>query len=108
MSGSGPGATSSAIGSAPAPAAEAWCDDEFIYAKTTDGRVVRRELPDFLRMVTSEQRGNCRVEGFGTAIHWPDIDEWLGVNWLFDVPEDVIYRLAGFDEGPFPEDEPAS
>lgn len=91
--------------SAPAPAAEAWCDDLHIYLRTTDGRVVRRELPEFLRRLTPQERRNCRVEGFGTEIHWPDIDERLGVDWVFGVPEDVIYDLAGFAEGPFPEDD---
>ncbi len=70
-----------------------------------DGRVVKRELPEFLRRLAPKQRGHCRVEGFGTDIYWPDIDEWLGVNWVFDVPEEVICYLAGFEKGPFPEDE---
>lgn len=105
MGGSRPGTASSALGSAPAPGADAWCDDEYIYLETTDGRVVRRELPEFLRALTPKQRRNCSVRGFGTEIYWPDIDEALGVDWLFDVPEEVIYDLAGFEKGPFPEDE---
>ena len=65
---------------------------------------MKRELPDFLVAVTPQQRRNCYVRGFGTVIYWPDIDEWLGVDWVFDVPEDVIYDLAGFEKGPFAED----
>ena len=59
--------------------------------------MLRRELPKFLQTLTTQQRRNCRVEGFGTEIYWPDIDEALGVDWLFDVPEEIIYDLAGFE-----------
>lgn len=97
MSGSRPGSVSSATGSAPAPAAEAWCDDEFLYVRTKDGRVVRTDLPDLVRGATPEQRRNCRVDEFGVDIYWPDLDEYLGVNSVFDVPEDVIFDLAGFE-----------
>jgi hypothetical protein len=52
-----------------------------------------------------DRRGDCEVEDFGTAIWWPDLDEGVGVNWIFGVSEDVIDDLAGFDKGPFSEDE---
>jgi hypothetical protein len=105
LSGSRPGIVSSAVDSAPAPAADAWCDDEFIYVETVDGRVVKRELPEFLLKLTPGQRRNCQVMGLGTDIYWPDIDEWLGVDWVFGVPEEVIYDLAGSRNGPFRKDE---
>lgn len=95
---------SSAVGSAPALAAAAWCDDSSIYLGTVDGRVVKRGLPEFLRKLTPAQRRNCRVDESGTAIYWPDVDEELGVDWVFGVAEDVIEDLAGFEKGPFPED----
>ena len=38
------------------------------------------------------------VEDFGTAIHWPDLDEDLGVDWILGVDEDVLLDLAGFEE----------
>jgi hypothetical protein len=47
-----------------------------------------------------EKRIRCEVEGFGTAIYFPDLDEEIGVNELFGVTEDVIYDLAGFTKGP--------
>lgn len=49
-----------------------------------------------------EKRARCYVRGFGTAIYFPDLDEEMGVNEVFGVPEDVIYELAGFRKGPPP------
>ena len=103
MSGSRPGTASSARGSEPALAVEAWCDDDFIFIRTADGRVLDRELPGFLGVLTPQQRRNCHVDEFGIEIYWPDIDETLGVDWLF-VPEEVMFELAGFEKGPFPDD----
>jgi hypothetical protein len=40
------------------------------------------------------------VRGFGTAIYFPDLDEEMGVNEVFGVPEDVLFELAGFRKGP--------
>jgi hypothetical protein len=59
---------------------------------------VRHSLPDFVREAPPEKR-RCEVEGFGTAIWWPELDEGVGLNWIFGVSEDVIYDLAGFRKG---------
>jgi hypothetical protein len=40
------------------------------------------------------------VRGFGTAIYFPGIDEEIGVNEVFGVPEDVLFEVAGFRKGP--------
>jgi hypothetical protein len=86
-------------------ALRAWCDEQELFVELTDGRLVRHSLPDFVLATPVERRGVCEVEDFGTAIWWPDLDESVGVNWLFNVSEDVIYDLAGFEKGPFPEDD---
>lgn len=65
-----------------------------------DGRVVSHPLPDFVRVAPVEKR-LCKVQDFGTGIWWPDLDEGVGVNWIFGVPEEVMDDLAGFERGPF-------
>jgi uncharacterized protein DUF2442 len=99
MSGAKPGIVSSA-GSAPGLAVRAWCDRDELVVELEDGRIVRHELPDFVKAAATAKR-RCEVEDFGTAIWWPELDEGVGINWLFGVSEDVIYDLAGFEKGPF-------
>lgn len=89
--------TSSAAGSSPALAAKAWCDDEQLYVELKDGRIVTHPLPEFVSRVPVDTRGPCEVEDFGTAIWWPNLDDGVGVNWLFGVSEEVIEEMAGFD-----------
>ncbi len=72
------------------------CDDENVYVTFDDGRVLSKPLTPLLRAATPEARRNCRVEGFGTGLHWPDADEDLGVNWILGVPEDELEDFAGF------------
>ena len=100
MSGSRPGTTSSAVDSEPGLASRAWCDGDQLFVELTDGRIVTHELPDFVRAAPEAQRG-CEVEDFGTAVYWPDLDEEIGVNWIFGVRESVDEDLAGFEKGPF-------
>ncbi len=104
MSGSPRGLASSTRGSAPAPAVSARCDGERLFVTLTDGRVAEHPLPEWALARPFEQRLRCRVEGSGTAIYFPDMDEEIGVNEVFGVSEDVLYDLAGFERGPFPED----
>ncbi len=104
MTGSGARIVSLAIDSAPGVAAKAWCDDKDMFVELTDGRLVRHALPDFVLAVPVGERGVCEVEEFGVSIWWPALDDGIGVNWLFGVSEEVIYDLAGFEKGPFPED----
>ena len=99
-SGSPHGMASSGIDSRPAPALSARCDDERVYVRLTAGREVTSPLPEWLRAVPAAKRRRCHVRGFGTAIYFPDLDEEMGVNEVFGVPEDVLYELAGFRKGP--------
>lgn len=105
MSGLAHGVVSSAASSAPGIAARAWCDEREIFVELTDGRLVRHPLPDFVLATPLDRRGSCEVEDFGTALWWPQLDEGVGLNWMFGVREDVIEELAGF-ENVAPEDEP--
>ena len=40
------------------------------------------ELVPSLSRATKEQRENAQLQGMGTGIHWPDIDEDLSVEGL--------------------------
>ena len=104
MSGLRPGVASLAVDNAPGLAAKAWCRGDQLVVELTDGRIVTHALPDFVTAAPEGKRG-CEVEDFGTAIWWPELDEGVGVNWIFGVREAVIEDLAGFEKGPFPEDE---
>ncbi|OGO73384.1 MAG: hypothetical protein A3G84_05095 [Chloroflexi bacterium RIFCSPLOWO2_12_FULL_71_12] len=99
MSGSQRGVSSSVRIGEPAPATAASCDGEQIHVTLTDGRMVSHPVPDWVRRAPLAQRRNCEVQGFGTAIYWPDLDEEMGVNEIFGVPEDLIDELAGFTKG---------
>ncbi len=94
------GRTSSGLDSRPAPAVSARCDERSIHVTLKDGRVVTTPLPAWLRAFPVERRRTCRVRGFGTSIYFPGIDEEMGVNEVFGVPEDVLFELAGFRKGP--------
>lgn len=98
MSGSRRGMTSS-VGSAPGLAGRAWIEDDRLVVELTDGRVVTHALPDFVREAPEDKR-RCVVDDFGTAIWWPELEDGVGVNWLFGVAEDAIEDLAGFEKRP--------
>ena len=72
------------------------CDDEQIYVTLTDGRIVTAPLTPRLRAATAAQRRKGRVEGWGTALRWEEIDEDVGVAHVLGVPEDALDELAGF------------
>lgn len=94
------GRISSGLDSRPAPAVSARCDADFVYVALKDGDTVTAPLPAWLRAFPPDRRRRCRVRGFGTAIYFPDLDEEMGVNEVFGVPEDVMFELARFRKGP--------
>lgn len=69
-------------------------DEGGVHVTFEDGRVVTRPLTERLQTATPEQRRAGVIEGFGTAIHWEDIDEDIGVNWFLDVHEDDYFEYA--------------
>jgi hypothetical protein len=74
------------------------CDDDSLIVTLSNGREVRAPLTRFplLATATPAQRRRAQIEGFGTSIHWPDLDEDIGVNVLLGVSEEDLARFAGF------------
>lgn len=74
------------------------CDDKSLIVTLSTGREVRTLLRRFPRLAnaTPAQRRRAQIEGFGTSIHWPDVDEDIGVNQLLGVSEEELARFAGF------------
>jgi len=74
-------------------------DERGIQVTFEDGRVLMYPLTERLERATPEQRAAGEVEAFGTALHWEEIDEDLGVNTVLGVSEDELYDFAGFTKG---------
>ncbi len=83
----------------PAPISRVSVDTERITVVTTDGR--EHSIPlawsSRLAAATPEQRAKYEVIDFGTAIHWPDVDEDLGLATFLGVDEDALYDSLGFE-----------
>ena len=71
-------------------------DDQRLYVTLDDGREVSAPLTDRLRAATPQQRAGWTIEGFGTEIHWEEIDEDIGVNYAIGITEDEVAEYAGF------------
>lgn len=58
--------------------------DDMLSIDLTDGRTVEVPLIWFPRLAygTEEERANFRIAGAGYGIHWPDLDEDIGVEGL--------------------------
>ena len=74
-------------------------DAEWLTLRLTDGRELKAPTATSDRLVhaTPAQRENWTLEALGTAVHWPDLDEDIGVWTLLGVPEDVVLEAAGFE-----------
>ncbi len=79
-------------------ATSARCDDEWLTVTLSTGRVIREPVGahPWLAVASSAARRAVEVVDFGTALHWPELDEDMGVNELLGVSEEEIARLAGF------------
>ena len=75
------------------------CDGEHVHVHLVDGRELGIPLAwsERLSSATAAQRENYRIEEFGAAIHWPDIDEDIGLATFLGVSEDVLYEALGFN-----------
>jgi regulator of protease activity HflC (stomatin/prohibitin superfamily) len=60
--------------------------DDSITADLADGRTISVPLAWSWRLsdATPEQRANWRLVGSGQGIHWPDVDEDIGVRGMLD------------------------
>lgn len=94
--GSSPGAGTSAQRREPALARAVRCDADAIHLTLTNGTTITVPLTERLRNATPEQRHRCRVDDYGTALRWDELDEDLGVAALLGVPEQTLEELAGF------------
>ena len=74
------------------------CDGQSIWVTLSTGRVVQDAVDKyaFLADAPLDARMKVRVEDFGTALHWPKLDEDLGVNTILGVSEEDVARAAGF------------
>lgn len=65
---------------------EVFVTDELITFRLVDGRVVSVPLSWSWRLsdATQSQRDNCEIIGAGQGVHWPDIDEDLSVEGMFN------------------------
>lgn len=82
----------------PAIIADVQVDAERLTVRLTDGRELSAPLSTSPRLAnaTSQQRQRWTLEAMGTTIHWPDIDEDIGIWTLLGVPEDLVLEAAGF------------
>jgi len=58
--------------------------DDTISAELEDGRTVSVPIGWYPRLAhgTPEERANFKISGAGYGIHWPDLDEDIGVEGL--------------------------
>jgi hypothetical protein len=73
-------------------------DADWLTLRLTDGRELKAPTATSARLThaTAAQRQNWTLEAMGTAVHWPDLDEDIGVWTLLGVPEDAVLEAAGF------------
>jgi len=77
-------------------------EGDVLVVTLSNGREVSAQVADYPRLVnaTPEQRAHYQIEGGGTSIHWPDVDEDIGVSYLLGVGEDEFLEFAGFTRYP--------
>jgi hypothetical protein len=59
-------------------------DENYFHLHLADGRIlsIPFELVPSLSRAKKSERENCLIEGMGTALYWPDLDEDLSVEGL--------------------------
>lgn len=77
--------------------AKVWVDDTHVYAETNDGKQARYAFSEWPRLAqaTNEQRRDFYLSYGG--IHWPQIDEDLSFDGLF---QDNGILFVAEDEAP--------
>jgi len=66
-----------------------WFENNRIYIKTTEGRVMSRPLEAYPELMdaTSEQRNDYTLEDEGRAIRWESIDADMHISSFFETTE---------------------
>lgn len=72
-------------------------DDRRLHVKLANGAEVSAPLTDFPRLLNASEaeRRDYRIEERGTGIHWPQVDEDIGVAGLLGLPEQVVEDAVG-------------
>lgn len=79
-------------------------DEAGIHVTLEDGQLITKPLTERLRAATPAQRRAGQVQGLGTWLHWEEIDEDLGVDYVLGVDEDEFLDFAGLvDSDELPE-----
>ncbi len=63
-------------------AVSASINDEALSIELSDGRRISAPLAWYPRLLhaTDAERGNCRIIGQGSGLHWPDVEEDISVD----------------------------
>lgn len=58
--------------------------DDTLSVNLEDGRTIAVPIGWYPRLAygTPEERANCQISGAGYGIHWPDLDEDIGIKGL--------------------------
>lgn len=72
-------------------------DGRRLYVKLASGAEVSAPLTDFPRLLRASEaeRRDYRIEERGTGIHWPQVDEDIGVAGLLGLPEQMVEDAVG-------------
>ncbi len=72
-------------------------DADRLYVVLANGFEISAPIAAFprLRDATPGQRSDYVIEDRGTGIHWPEVDEDIGVAYLLGIPERVLDELVG-------------
>jgi hypothetical protein len=75
------------------------CDEEHIVVHLADGREFGIPLAwsERLSAATPAQRTNYEIEEEGAAIHWPDVDEDIGLSTFLGISEEALYAALGWE-----------
>ncbi len=75
------------------------CDAEHIVVRLADGRELGIPLAwsERLSAATPAQRMNYEIEEQGAAIHWPEVDEDIGLATFLGISEEALYAALGWE-----------
>ena len=69
---------------------DTWTDEDLVYMRLEDGRVIGAPLAWFPRLLaaTSDQRANWEIIPPGIGVSWPGVDEDISVASLLGAETD--------------------
>jgi hypothetical protein len=74
-------------------ATKAGFDNENMYVQLDSGHIIGNPIAWFARLekTTSEQHLKFEIDPWGESIHWPELDEDLSLESLFDFRHELNY-----------------